>query len=106
MEEKRQRELVPVTAVDMPSGISSDTGAVMGCAVKADVTVTFGMRKVGQALFPGREYCGRLFVEDVASCPRIRSRPESTSMPTDRRILWRSQAAGRIPTRGPMERSW
>jgi len=33
MEEKRQRELVPVAAVDMPSGISSDTGAVMGCAV-------------------------------------------------------------------------
>ena len=69
MEEKRQRELVPVTAVDMPSGISSDTGAVMGCAVKADVTVTFGMRKVGQALFPGREYCGRLFVEDVGFVP-------------------------------------
>ena len=69
MEEKRQRELVPVAAVDMPSGISSDTGAVMGCAVKADVTVTFGMRKVGQALFPGREYCGRLFVEDVGFVP-------------------------------------
>ena len=31
--------------------------------------MTFGMRKVGQALFPGREYCGRLFVEDVGFVP-------------------------------------
>ena len=106
MEEKTAAELVPVAAVDMPSGISSDTGAVMGCAVKADVTVTFGMRKVGQALFPGREYSDGFLWRTWALCPRIRSRPESTSMPTDRRILWRSPGGGRIPTRGPMERSW
>lgn len=106
MEEKRQRELVPVAAVDMPSGISSDTGAVMGCAVKADVTVTFGMRKVGQALFPAGNTADGFLWRTWASYPGIRSRPESTSMPTDRRILWRSPGGGRIPTKGPMERSW
>lgn len=56
-------------AVDMPSGISSDTGAVLGCAVRADVTVTFGEMKLGQALFPGREYCGELIVADIGFPP-------------------------------------
>ena len=36
-----------VIAVDIPSGIHGETGAVMGCAVKADVTVTFGFEKMG-----------------------------------------------------------
>ena len=58
-----------VVAVDMPSGVSSDTGAVMGCALKADVTVTFGEKKTGQALFPGRELCGRLIVADIGFVP-------------------------------------
>ena len=41
----------------MPShqGFISDTGAVMGTAVKADVTVTFGYEKMGSALYPGQE---------------------------------------------------
>ena len=55
----------PVLSVDMPSGISSDTGAVMGAAVRADATVTFGEKKLGQALYPGRESCGRLLVVDI-----------------------------------------
>ena len=40
----------PVLSVDMPSGISSDTGAAMGAAVRADATVTFGEKKLGQAV--------------------------------------------------------
>lgn len=63
-----------VVSVDMPSGISSDTGAVMGCAVRADVTVTFGERKLGQALFPGREACGRLVVADIGFVPEEEER--------------------------------
>ncbi len=47
-----------VLAVDVPSGISSDTGRVCGAAVKADVTVTFFSEKLGMLLYPGREYCG------------------------------------------------
>lgn len=49
-----------VCSVDIPSGIQADTGAVMGCAVRADLTVTYGFRKVGQILYPGAEYTGRL----------------------------------------------
>ncbi len=58
-----------VVSVDIPSGISSDTGKVMGCAVNADVTVTFGEKKIGQALFPGRIACGRLTVADIGNVP-------------------------------------
>lgn len=58
-----------VISVDIPSGISSDTGAVMGCAVQADETVTFGEMKLGQALFPGREACGTLTVADIGFVP-------------------------------------
>lgn len=58
-----------VVSVDIPSGISSETGAVMGCAVQADVTVTFGEIKLGHVLFPGREHCGRLVVSDIGFVP-------------------------------------
>ncbi|HDH34273.1 MAG TPA: NAD(P)H-hydrate dehydratase [Nitrospirae bacterium] len=54
-----------VVSVDIPSGISSDTGLVMGCAVKAGQTVTFGLPKRGHLLYPGAEHTGRLFVEDI-----------------------------------------
>lgn len=58
-------------AVDIPSGIHSDTGKVMGTAVQADLTVTFGYEKVGLLLFPGRDYCGRVVLRDIGfpSCP-------------------------------------
>lgn len=52
-------------AVDIPSGIHSDTGAVMGSAVRADITVTFGYEKLGTLLYPGREYAGKILVKDI-----------------------------------------
>lgn len=49
-----------VCSVDIASGISADTGRVMGCAVRADMTVTYGFRKLGHILYPGAEYTGSL----------------------------------------------
>jgi len=49
-----------VVSVDIPSGIDATTGKVLGCAIKADVTVTFGFYKIGQLRYPGRMYCGRI----------------------------------------------
>lgn len=54
-----------ICSIDMPSGIHSDDGRVMGSAVKADVTVTFAFEKIGQYLFPGCSYCGKLVCCDI-----------------------------------------
>ncbi len=54
-----------VLAVDIPTGIHADSGACMGAAVRADVTVTFAFYKRGQLLYPGRSYCGRCVVKDI-----------------------------------------
>ena len=62
---RESRENRRVWAVDVPSGLSSDTGQVLGCAVKADATVTFGYMKRGMILYPGRNLAGRCFVEDI-----------------------------------------
>ena len=56
---------VPVVSIDIASGISADTANVMGIAIKADRTVTFAFKKLGQLLFPGAEYTGTLVLCDV-----------------------------------------
>lgn len=55
----------PVFSVDIPSGISSDNGQIMGKAVKANYTMTFGLPKRGHLVHPGAGYSGKLFVEDI-----------------------------------------
>lgn len=52
-------------AVDIPSGISADTGAVLGTAFKADLTVTFQAKKAGLLLYPGRDYAGETITADI-----------------------------------------
>lgn len=55
-----------VVSVDIPSGIDATTGKVLGCAVKATVTVTFGFYKIGQLRYPGRKYCGKIVKAKIA----------------------------------------
>lgn len=52
-------------SLDIPSGICSDSGCVLGCAVKADVTVTFGFAKRGILLYPGCKYAGEVITADI-----------------------------------------
>ncbi|MCR4895736.1 MAG: NAD(P)H-hydrate dehydratase [Lachnospiraceae bacterium] len=56
-------------AVDMPSGISADTGEVLGTAFKAHITVTFGFTKIGQLLYPGADYCGEILCAPIGILP-------------------------------------
>ncbi len=60
---------VPVVAVDIASGVNSDTGALMGAAVRASHTVTFGYAKFGHVSYPGAEKCGELTIAEIGFAP-------------------------------------
>ncbi len=55
----------PVLALDIPTGIRADDGAVMGRALPARATVTVQALKAGLLLYPGADYCGELAVADI-----------------------------------------
>lgn len=55
----------PVVAVDIPSGLDATEGRVLGTAIRADLTATFGLAKIGQVLEPGARHVGRLEVVDI-----------------------------------------
>lgn len=55
-----------VVAIDVPSGVSGDSGGIVGGeAVRADLTVTFHRKKIGHVLEPGRAACGEVVVADI-----------------------------------------
>jgi len=54
-----------IVAVDLPTGVNADTGAIARRAVRADLTVTFGAPKRGHFLYPGRAFAGALEIVDI-----------------------------------------
>ncbi len=55
----------PVLSLDVPSGLNTDTGAVLGVCIRADVTVTFGMNKLGLVSKEGQRFAGEVVVADI-----------------------------------------
>jgi NAD(P)H-hydrate epimerase len=61
----------PTVAVDVPSGVGSDSGRLPGHALRADVSVTFAALKCGHVLPPAAERCGEVEVEDIGIPQRL-----------------------------------
>jgi hydroxyethylthiazole kinase-like uncharacterized protein yjeF len=59
----------PVVAIDIPSGLDANTGKPFGTAIRATLTLTFGLPKVGLLIAPGTDYVGDLKIIDI-SLPR------------------------------------
>jgi len=102
---------LPVVAIDVPSGLSGDTGQPLGgVVVKAMLTVTFFHKKPGHLLLPGRALCGEIVVSDIGIPPEAAaaaSRSEAIghkkSLHENTPGLWRypwPQAEGHKYTRG------
>ena len=58
---------LPVVSLDIPSGLDSTTGHILGTAVEADVTVTFCLPKIGAVIYPGAENVGELILVDIGA---------------------------------------
>ncbi len=83
-------------AMDIPSGIHATSGKVLGVAVKANLTITFGLPKIGQVIHPGLEYVGKMVVIDIGfSEAVVKSIPDAVTL-LDREII-----SGLVPHRPP-----
>lgn len=65
MAETGSRHFLETVAVDAPSGINTDTGEIMGIALHADTTITFGRNKTGLVCGDGSSYAGNVIVMDI-----------------------------------------
>ncbi|MGW2177330.1 NAD(P)H-hydrate dehydratase [Streptomyces sp. NPDC001732] len=66
----------PLVAVDLPSGVEADTGEVLGDAVRADATVTFGTYKPGLLVDPAAGHAGALHLVDIGLGPELPRVPD------------------------------
>jgi hydroxyethylthiazole kinase-like uncharacterized protein yjeF len=85
-----------VVAVDVPSGLSADTGRPLGPCVRADRTVTFGFQKRGLVLFPGAAFAGEVSVADIGIPPEAARR-----VPVGCELVSDVEARLLVPPRAP-----
>lgn len=75
---------VPRAALDIPSGLHSSTGEILGEAFRADFTATFGLPKLGMVLYPGVELVGTLAVVDIGFPSQVIKEIKNTYILLDR----------------------
>lgn len=88
--------VAPVVAVDIPSGVDSDTGEVLGVAVEAHTTVTLALAKTGMVQFPAKSHVGELCVADIGIPPSVLDDPEIETYYTEA-----SDCQAMLPYRAP-----
>lgn len=76
-------------SVDIPSGIATDSGKILGLAFQADETVTFFAAKPGHYLLPGKAYCGKLTVADIGILAKD-SDPETLTLHLNHPSQWQA----------------
>ena len=85
-----------VVAVDVPSGLSADSGRPLGPCVKADATVTFGFQKRGLVLHPGPSYAGAVALVDIGIPAAA-----AAAVPVGCELLTEERARALLPARPP-----
>jgi NAD(P)H-hydrate epimerase len=78
----------PIVAIDIPTGVHADSGAVLGSAVSADLTVTMALLKRGLVLSPGAEHAGLIRVADIGIPAQAIERENITHALLDRGYAW------------------
>lgn len=96
-----ETEGAKILAVDIASGISASDGSVQGTAVRADVTVTFGPPKIGQFLYPGALYSGRVVPAEIGLDLDGWMRAPDSEKEDGARALELRDAAAMLPRRRP-----
>ncbi len=94
MEAKERNRNLRLVAVDLPSGLNADTGAVDAACPAADFTVTLGYPKHGLFAFPGAGKVGRLVVADIGIPSKL-----AEDIPTE--VVTREKVRGLLPERPP-----
>lgn len=67
-----------VVSIDIPSGVNADTGELLEPAVRADLTVTMALPKIGLLLYPGKRCCGKVIVVDIGIPKNLLSQGSET----------------------------
>lgn len=84
----------PIVAVDIASGLDSDSGKILGVCVNARLTTTYGLAKPGQFTYPGTKYTGVLEIVDIGIPAQV---VEAAGISIE--LLERRGIAGLVPAR-------
>jgi ADP-dependent NAD(P)H-hydrate dehydratase / NAD(P)H-hydrate epimerase len=84
-QERTQRKDLQIVAIDLPSGLNTDTGEVDSGTIEADATITLACPKQGFFFFPGRDYIGELYVGAIGLPAELES-PLKTEMLSGKQI--------------------
>ena len=93
-EVKETNSHLTIFAVDIPSGLDSDTGYMDAAGIKADVTITLGCPKLGLLTFPGTKNAGKMVVADIGIPPEL-------TQDINVEVITRHWIKSRLPQRPP-----